>query len=47
MSNDFESEGPTPAKKARQIELRPSEAFKSEYAREFAGDMIKVNFGNN
>jgi hypothetical protein len=33
MSSDFESEKPIPAKKSRHSELRPSEAFKQEYAR--------------
>jgi hypothetical protein len=46
MERNFESNCPTPAKKSRQSEVRPSEAFKSEYAREFAGDMIKVIFEN-
>jgi hypothetical protein len=46
MSSNSESEGPTPAKKSRQSEVRPSEAFKSEYAREFASDMITVNLQN-
>ena len=43
MSSDSEPERPTPAKKPRQSKVRPSEAFKSEYAQEFAGDMIKVS----
>jgi len=43
MSSDSESERPTPAKKPCQSKVRLSEAFKSEYAQEFAGDMIKVS----
>ena len=49
MSSSSESECPTPVKKSRQSrksyqnEVRPSEAFKSEYTREFAGDMITVS----
>lgn len=46
MQSDSEFEGSTPVKKSRQSELRLSEAFKSEYAREFADDMIKVSFNN-
>ena len=40
MENAYECQ--TPVKKPRQNVVRPSEVFKSEYAQEFAGDMIKV-----
>jgi hypothetical protein len=43
MSIDIEFNGPTPAKKSRQSEIRPSESFKSEYAREFSSDLTKAN----
>jgi len=36
-------DSPVPTKKARLSELRPSESFKAEYAREFSNDMIKVS----
>ena len=39
-------DSPVPTKKARLSELRPSESFKSEYKREFAGDKIKVGFNH-
>jgi hypothetical protein len=37
-------DSPVSRKKPRLSELRPSESFKSEYEREFAGDRIKVTF---